>query len=67
MRRGFRGGKLPGTGENRFDASKLGAGEGGDDEIADGWRCGGSRFSRMSTLISSVCTDLDLVGMGSRI
>ena len=54
MRRGFRGGKLPGTGENRFDASKLGAGEGGDDEIADGWRCGGSRFSRMSTLISSV-------------
>ena len=53
---------MPGIGGNRFGSSKVRSGDGGLDDIVEGWRWGGSKFSLLSTLISSVCTQTDLDG-----
>lgn len=46
-------------------SSNVGSGDGGLDDIEEGWRCGGRRLIRWATLISSVCTEIDLDGTGT--
>ncbi len=63
-RRGFLGGKFPGSGVKFLLSSSLYlAGEVGRDEIAEGLKCSGSWARRLSTWMPSVCTAASLVGM----
>ena len=65
FRRGLRGGgTTPGVKKPAGWAD--GSGDGGHDDIDEGCRCRGSKFNRLSTLISSVCTETELYGAATR-
>jgi hypothetical protein len=65
IRLGLRGGKDTGSDGNRSFSSIGGSGEGGFEDMAEGCRCFGSIAIRLSTRISSVCTEADRVDTNS--